>query len=655
MENLKNIFFKFLIYLVFIFSSYPKSIKKELLLHLKLKNYSSIVGCLSWIFRYHMKVGRFKTRANPANFCFDKNSISFIFNLISTIPIEKTNKHILNVSIDLWEKFDSNQYKKINNQSFSTLSLRNEIRDFISIRIQNNPEFAKNISLKTIAKINQYQSNQASVIQSISSDLSNYISKAYELKKNSMQLCNQETDKFDLMKLIKVLYKSEDEIFLCGKTLFNAVVYKTLFDKDRIIDIGCLSTRTKILKLKNWEIINEDYDPNVTLFKNKSGLKVRLWYHNRTKDNKTLIRKNQFLKWTYSAFTFSSIRIGKESFIIPEEKYFNEEFGKINTSDRLFGVSELEAKNASLMIENSETFMWLLTNLKNSLARSDRYTTTIIINLFKLTLNLDYNEYLPPKKNIIKDKVSYNSRPSEHNMNHHFKSKIDKEINLIIKNHLKSFQAKNKNIDESNAANALLEIKELFDHNNVSFFLIGGTLLGAAREKKFISSDYDIDLGIFKKGIDLAIIEKVINANINFKISEITGDYFIKIIHVNGTEIDIFIHDKINGMIRHRGRVHEWYNETFSLGEIVFLKQKFLVPENYNYWLNENYGHWNKPVLFFNVSYDTPNRKFVHTTVDGIYHLQRQMEKSIEVGSKMDFLLAKKSLVETFKIDHVYM
>ena len=135
-----------------------------------------------------MKVGRFKTRANPANFCFDKNSISFIFNLISTIPIEKTNKHILNVSIDLWEKFDSNQYKKINNQSFSTLSLRNEIRDFISIRIQNNPEFAKNISLKTIAKINQYQSNQASVIQSISSDLSNYISKAYELKKNSMQL-----------------------------------------------------------------------------------------------------------------------------------------------------------------------------------------------------------------------------------------------------------------------------------------------------------------------------------------------------------------------------------------------------------------------------------------------------------------------------------
>lgn len=64
-------------------------------------------------------------------------------------------------------------------------------------------------------------------------------------------------------------------------------------------------------------------------------------------------------------------------------------------------------------------------------------------------------------------------------------------------------------VDWDKAEKRLIEIKEEFDKNGVTFFLFAGTLLGAVREKDFIPHDHDIDLGVFmrdsfaiKKSID---------------------------------------------------------------------------------------------------------------------------------------------------------
>ena len=54
-------------------------------------------------------------------------------------------------------------------------------------------------------------------------------------------------------------------------------------------------------------------------------------------------------------------------------------------------------------------------------------------------------------------------------------------------------------MNQVKAFNHLLTVKELFDGLGIQFWLDGGTCLGAYRENGFMSSDFDIDVGIFGK------------------------------------------------------------------------------------------------------------------------------------------------------------
>ena len=58
-----------------------------------------------------------------------------------------------------------------------------------------------------------------------------------------------------------------------------------------------------------------------------------------------------------------------------------------------------------------------------------------------------------------------------------------------------------KHEKEKDFKEAFFDLKELFDTNNIPFFLIQGTLLGYFREKQFIKGDDDIDTGIFYRDL----------------------------------------------------------------------------------------------------------------------------------------------------------
>ena len=61
----------------------------------------------------------------------------------------------------------------------------------------------------------------------------------------------------------------------------------------------------------------------------------------------------------------------------------------------------------------------------------------------------------------------------------------------------------------------LKKISQIFNKDNVPFFLSSGTCLGYFRENKFIDFDYDIDIGVFYNDYKSMIITSLIENGFN--------------------------------------------------------------------------------------------------------------------------------------------
>jgi len=62
------------------------------------------------------------------------------------------------------------------------------------------------------------------------------------------------------------------------------------------------------------------------------------------------------------------------------------------------------------------------------------------------------------------------------------------------------------------AVKNLREVKDVFDKNDVNFWLDTGTLLGAVRDGKMIEWDHDMDLGLWYNDV-----KRIISAFSEFK------------------------------------------------------------------------------------------------------------------------------------------
>lgn len=151
----------------------------------------------------------------------------------------------------------------------------------------------------------------------------------------------------------------------------------------------------------------------------------------------------------------------------------------------------------------------------------------------------------------------------------------------------------------------LEDMKTILNTNKQKFFLACGTLLGCYRDKKFISYDGDIDLGILEEDFKFDIIQTIVNTN-KFKLHKKYGEknkrnleFTFK--HINGTKIDIFIYYKIKDNFYYSSSFNDicsrkkegfckWGRHIDGFKEIEFYEKKYLIPSNVEQHLIDSYG-----------------------------------------------------------------
>ena len=165
---------------------------------------------------------------------------------------------------------------------------------------------------------------------------------------------------------------------------------------------------------------------------------------------------------------------------------------------------------------------------------------------------------------------------------------------------------KKKYFTTKQASQALSDLREILDKANIEMFLISGTLLGCIRNNRLLGYDKDIDIGVWDSVNRLELI-KSLQISGKFLLLPMRTINTIRVKHINGIPIDIFIHYEKDKKYWHEGVKMRWYNDLFTLNYVDFLGKKYLIPSNYDHYLTENYGNWHIPKVDFDSTYDTPN------------------------------------------------
>lgn len=150
--------------------------------------------------------------------------------------------------------------------------------------------------------------------------------------------------------------------------------------------------------------------------------------------------------------------------------------------------------------------------------------------------------------------------------------------------------------------------KEVLDSLGIEYWLIGGTLLGAVREKGFIKHDDDLDIAIKLKDFTPKIREELAKKDIifakeyiidngaygreeNYKYKrKIRMDIFYAIIDNRNQKCSYHCFIKKEDLKPNERCIYEFTFPFEGTEEYMFLGEYFKVPKNYDNYLKAEYG-----------------------------------------------------------------
>ena len=151
-----------------------------------------------------------------------------------------------------------------------------------------------------------------------------------------------------------------------------------------------------------------------------------------------------------------------------------------------------------------------------------------------------------------------------------------------------------------------LESCKILDKLKINYFLISGILLGAIRDNKLISWDWDIEISMFNDDLEkkINIIEKELKKKFTIikilkKKNRYKIDYYGKLDpSVTVYTIDGWSYSKKRKVFwRHAFQIPEKFLIKFS--KIKIFGKSFNCPKNPEKYLEFMYGNWKKPMRTF--------------------------------------------------------
>ena len=179
---------------------------------------------------------------------------------------------------------------------------------------------------------------------------------------------------------------------------------------------------------------------------------------------------------------------------------------------------------------------------------------------------------------------------------------------------------------------ALIDLRRTLEGAGVPMFLVSGTLLGCVREDRLLGHDHDVDVGVWDN-VDRDRMLSILRTAGFFYDQASRAPEIVRVKHVNGIVVDIFYHFRSPGDYWHRGVKIVWHNSPFGLATRAFLGEEFLIPDDYDKYLTENYGDWRTPKIDFDCAFDTPNAEVVNRD-ELLIHTYKMLAQAMAGGAR---------------------
>ncbi|MEM9585328.1 MAG: hypothetical protein AAGA08_19655 [Pseudomonadota bacterium] len=212
---------------------------------------------------------------------------------------------------------------------------------------------------------------------------------------------------------------------------------------------------------------------------------------------------------------------------------------------------------------------------------------------------------------------------------------VKQRLEHTLRSRLNSFHAADKSHDPAEFLKQLSALTEQFEKRGKRFFLISSTLLGVMRDGAFDPRINEIDIAVFDDEVSQSELETIVASVFTETQTAKNGCYVRGFSTDDGPFVDVHraFREQDRIVFFHDGGTIKWTFQEFELIAIEFQGTQFFVPENYELILQQNYGNWRSPTIFFDHLFDPTNKTYIKNA-DSILSLTDYMIGYVESGAR---------------------